>query len=178
MTAAQVAASAVAAIAQLRHVRTARELQAVLAVERRFAEPDIRAALVYVQEQLGAKLAQADYRRELFTRGYVDPVVHPEMVLCHWFNETGTMVAGGLLDEDVFLDSFGRLIVFYWALLVPVVALLRRERDADQYRHFEQLATRAAAWRERYPAGMYPRSARRLTVVDPWGDVDAVGRAE
>jgi hypothetical protein len=171
-------ASAAAAVIQLRHVRTARELQAVLAIERRFAEPDIRAALVYVENELAAKLEQRAYRRELAARGFVDAVAHPEMILCNWFNEAGTLMVGGFLDEDVFFDSFGRLVEHYWRLLAPVVALLRRDRSADHYIHFERLAERAAAWRGRHPMGLYRRAAHRAAIVDPWLERDTVARAD
>jgi hypothetical protein len=161
----------VAATVQFRHVRTSNELAAVLAIDRSFAEPDLQGALTYVQDRLPEKLAQAPYRSELAARGYVDPVTHPEMAVCNWFNETGTMVAGDFLDEDLFFDSYGRLVDYYWRLLEPAIALLRRERGPDQYASFEDLARRAERWRDNHRAGIYSR-AGRMPITDPWADID------
>jgi len=161
-------AGAVAAITQLRYVRAGKELQALLAVEARFAHAELQAALLYVQNELPAQLARRDYRAALSARGYVDPRVHPEMLVCNWFDEMGMLIGAGFLREDVFFDSFGRLVEYYWRLSMPVVALLRRERGPRQYAGFESLAARAARWRERPSArGQWAR-APRLAVIDPW----------
>jgi hypothetical protein len=167
----------IAAFVQLRHVRTGNELQAVLEAERRFAEPELQSALLYVQDALPAKLAQPAYRTELAARGYVDPRAHPEMAVCNWFNDMGAMVAGGVLNEEVFFDSFGRLVEYYWRLLSPTIALLRRERGVGQYASFEFLAFRAQRWRERNRGGSYPAGLPRMLVLDPWAHTDgASGR--
>lgn len=164
---------AVAAIVQFRHVRTANELAAVLAVERTFADPDLQSALLYVQNELPARLQQAGYRSALAVSGYIDPRAHPEMAVCNWFNEIGTMVAGGFLNEDVFFGSFGRLVEYYWRLLNPALALLRRERP-DQYANFEFLAARAERWHARHGEGYYPAGYARLPVADPWAGIDRI----
>jgi hypothetical protein len=117
-------------------------------------------------------LTEPSYRGELVAIGYIDPRRHPEMLVCHWFNQNGTLIAGGLLNEDVFLDTFGRLVEYYWRLLQPAIDLLRRERGAHYYGKFEWLATRARAWRERHHGGGYPAALPRLPIVDPWAEID------
>jgi hypothetical protein len=81
------------------------------------------------------------------------------------------------LHEDVFFDSFGRLVEYYWRLLLPVVALLRSERGPRQCAAFESLAQRAARWRERRRARGHWGRAPRLAVVDPWAQADAARAA-
>lgn len=164
---------AVAALIQLRALRTGNELAAVLAVHRSFAEPELQAALLYVAHELDARLTDGDYRAELAARGYIDPSAHPEMVVCNWFNDMGTMIAGNFVDEAIFFDAFGRIAEYEWQRLGPAIALLRRERGPEQYAHFELLAERAAAWRARYAHGRYPAGAPRLPLTDPWAAVDA-----
>jgi len=166
---------AIAAVVQFRHVRTGNELAAVLAIERSFAEPELQSALVYVQHDLATTLAQPAYRSELAARGYIDPRVHPEMVVCNWFNEMGTMVAGHFLNEDVFFDSFGRLVEYYWRRLSPAIALLRRERGTGQYASFEFLVYRAERWRHNHRDGTYPPALPRMPIIDPWAAIDREG---
>ena len=164
---------AVAALIQLRHLRAANVLASMLAVEARFAEPELQRALLSVQDELGVKLADPRYRAELTGRGYIDTQAHPEMTVCNWFNELATMVEGEFLDEDVFFDSYGRLVEYYWRLAGPAIVLLRRERGSDVYAGFGRLARRAADWRRKHGnAGIYPARAVRTPPADPWAGSD------
>jgi hypothetical protein len=164
------AATAIAGFIQLRHMRAGNELAAAQAIERDFRAPELQAALTYVQHEFAARIADAAYRCELAAPGYVDPRAHPEMLLCNWFNRTGTLVADGLLKEDLFMDSFGRLVIYYWELLVPAIAVLRRARGANQYAGFEYLVYRAGRRARRRPAPG-PASAS-AAIRDPWLEED------
>jgi hypothetical protein len=164
--------SVVAALIQLRHIRTGNQLQALLSLEHDFRAPELQAALRYVQEELPKRLADTAYRRELETIGFIDPAAHPEMIACNWLNEMGTLVKRGLVSEDTFMDLFARLIAHCWRQIAPAIAIMRRTRGQAQYHDFEYLASRAAAWLEKNPQGMSPRSFTRLPLADRWVDED------
>lgn len=166
------AATVSAGIIQLRHMRAGNELAALLAIERDFQSPEVQDALRYVQAELPGRLERADYRAELGAPGYIDARRHPEMILCNWFDRTGALVRAGFIHEELFLDSFGRLVTYFWKLLVPLVAVLRRTRGPGQYASFEYLAARAAARTTGTRVRRYPRGAARLAVADPWLDDD------
>lgn len=165
--------TAVAALAQIRHLRASNELDALLRITEQLRADDLQESFRYVQTGLDAKTADANYRRELGGVGFVDARIHPEINVCNWFNEVGTLVKNRLIDEDTFLDLFSRLVTYYWGRLAPVIALFRRRRGPSQYENFEYLAMLAARWDDRHPNGAYPANAKRLTLVDPWLDVDA-----
>lgn len=166
------AGTAIAALVQIRHLRASNELDALLRITEQLRSTDLQDAFRYVQNDLDAKVADAAYRRELGGRGFIDSRRHPEMNVCNWFNEVGTLVKNRLIDEATFLDLFSRLVSYYWTRLDPVVALLRRERGPGQYENFEYLAMLAERWATRHPNGAYPRDAKRMTLVDRWIDVD------
>jgi hypothetical protein len=168
-----VAISAFAAMRQLRHLRDSNQLQAILALVQDFQSERLQAALRYVQVELTAKLEDSAYRAELAKVGFVDPVAHPEMEACNWFNEMGTLVKNNLVDEDTFLDLFDRLVLYYWNLLAPAIAVLRRTRGDAQYESFEYLAAVAKRWQVRHPHGRFPSSVERLSMPDPWSERDA-----
>ncbi len=170
--------SVVAAVIQLRHIRAGNELEALLSLERNFRDPELQAALTYIQEQLPQRLEDPAYRRELERIGFVDPAAHPEMVACNWLNQMGTLLKRGLVPEDPFLDLFGRLIVHCWKQVSPAIAILRRLRGEAQYHDFEYLALRAAAWLELHPAGAFPRALARTPLADRWRDADRREAAE
>jgi hypothetical protein len=167
-----IGASAIAALIQLRHMRAGNQLEALLALERDFRSPEMQAALHYTQQGLSERLEDPRYRAELEAIGYVDPGTHLELVVCNWFNEIGTLVKHRLVSEDTFMDLFARLIVFCWKRVAPAVAIMRRSRGDFQYHDFEYLAMRAQAWLERHPHGIFPASAQRAALADPWRDTD------
>jgi len=166
------AATAFAGIVQLRHMRAGNELAAALAIERDFHTPELQAALRYVQDQLPARMEEPEYRAQLGLPGYVDQRSHPEMILCNWFNRTGALIRAGFLKEELFLDSFGRLVTYYWQLLAPVIGVLRRTRGPGQYAGFEFLAYRAQLRQTQRRVGRSPRGAPRIPVADPWLEED------
>ena len=162
--------TALAALVQLRHLSSSNQIAALLAVQAEFRSARLQRALHYVEFELEARLDEAEFRDELVEIGFVDPLEHPEMDVCTWFNEIGTLVKNGLVQEDPFLEMFGRLVNRYWELLVPVVALLRRRRGPTQYENFEYLAARYRQWFARRPAGRYPKRTPRLKVVERWSE--------
>ena len=77
-----------------------------------------------------------------------------------------------MIDEGTFLDLFARLVTYYWSRLVPVVAILRRERGISQYENFEYLAQLASTWKSKHPQGTYPPNLARLPIDDRWLALD------
>lgn len=167
-----IGATAVAAVVQLRHMRAATELQAVLSVEKEFRSDEIQEALRYVQSDLPFRMRDEAYRGELEAIGFADARTHLELNALNWFNELGTLLKNNIVASDPFMDMFGRLIVHYWDLLAPVVAVMRRKRGASQYHNFEFLAVCARAWVAEHPAGLFPGRVQRAELADPWRDDD------
>jgi hypothetical protein len=163
--------AAIAAIVQLRHLRASNELEALLTLTTQLRDEHLQTAFRFVQTELDARLEDPVYRGELARIGYI--VGHPEMEVCNWFNEVGTLVKNHLIDQATFLDLFARLVTYYWARLEPVVAVLRRKRGLGQYENFEYLAQLAARWQRKHPDGSYPASVPRIAIVDKWAAIDA-----
>ncbi|GAC1545983.1 MAG: hypothetical protein NVS3B16_16060 [Vulcanimicrobiaceae bacterium] len=167
------AATAIAALAQIKQLRASNELDAFLNLSDALRQPELRDAFRYVQTSLPERLEDPAYRAELARLGFIDARTHPEMDACNWFNEVGTLVKHRLVDERTFLDLFARLVTYYWARLEPVVALLRRGRGAGQYENFEYLALLAERWRTKHPDGDFPAHVPRRPLADPWRGIDA-----
>lgn len=165
-------ATAIAATVELRHMQAKNQLQALIALLQDFRSSELQEALRYVQFYLDQKLHDPNYRAELARIGFIDSRVHPEMTVCNWFNQMGSLVKTRIVEPDVFLDQFARLINQNWKELSPVIAILRRSRGDTQYQNFEYLAARAKAWQDKHPHGVYPPDAPRLLVDDVWLDAD------
>ncbi|HEV3155103.1 MAG TPA: hypothetical protein VGZ02_14940 [Candidatus Baltobacteraceae bacterium] len=167
-----IGASAVAALIQLRHMRAGNQLEALLSLERDFGSPALQSALLYIQDALPARMEDPAYRAELEKIGYIDSAAHPELLVCNWCNEIGTLVKHRLVSQDAFMDLFARLIVYCWKKLSPAIAVMRRSRGDFQYHDFELLTVQAEDWLSRNPHGMIPRTARRIALEDPWRERD------
>jgi hypothetical protein len=163
-----IGASAIAAVRQLRHMQAANQLQGILALEEHFRDPDLQAALTYTQDVLPRKLEDEQYRAELERRGYIDSRVHPELLLCNWFNKMGLLVKHRIVSEPAFMELFARLIVYYWEALTPAIALMRHSRGEGEYHDFEYLALRGREWLSRHGEGVFPKGVSRATIADPW----------
>lgn len=163
-----IAASALAAIVQLRHLRASNQLEALLSLERDFRSEEMQRALCYVQEEITTRLSDEEYRNELSALGFIDARAHPEITVCNWFNAMGTLVKHQLVSEATFMDLFAKLISYYWRNLTPVIALTRRHRGDAQYHDFEFLAIRADQWVKLHPHGLFPRGTPRVALEDPW----------
>jgi hypothetical protein len=168
-----IAATAIAAVIQLRHMRAANQLDAVLSLERDFRGHELQEAFRYVQRDLPYKLRDPEYRAELEVIGFIDERTHLEVKACNWFNEMGTLVKNQLVTEDAFMDMFSRLAVVYWERLEPAIAVMRRKRGDVHYHDFEYLAIQARAWLARHPHGTFPNGMKRQQLRDPWAAEDA-----
>jgi hypothetical protein len=166
------AASAAAALFQLRQVRSSNQLRALVAMQASFAEPQMQESLRFIQFELSERLSDPAYRRELVVRGFVDPLRHPELRALNWFEALGAMFKHDLVDENGFMEIFARLATWYWDRLGPVIALMRRNRSQTEYHNFEYLAVRARDWVRAHPAGIFPKRYPRLAVADVWADAD------
>jgi len=167
-----IGASAVAALIQLRHMRAGNQLEAFLALERDFRNPELQAALEYVQSKLPDRMEDPIYRAELARIGFVDVTAHPELLVCNWFNKIGTLVKHRLISAHTFMDLFARLIVHCWKCVAPAVAVMRRSRGDYQYHDFEYLAMQAESWLRNHPHGIFPAQGTRAPLVDRWLDAD------
>ena len=91
----------------------------------------------------------------------VDRKEHPEFHLAELYEEIGSFVRSGLIDEKLFLQGHWYNVLLYWKLLQTAVAVGRKHRPYI-FENFEYLARRANRWVEAHPGGDYPSSERRL----------------
>jgi hypothetical protein len=161
-------ATAIAAVIELKHMQARNSLHAILSLQREFNDPELQESLRFVQLYLSQKLHDPQYRAELDRIGFVDSRIHLEMKACNWFNEMGMLVKNRIVSEDAFLDQFGRIVDYYWKLLAPVIAILRRRRGDEQYQNFEYLAALSKKWHMQHPTGVYPNDVPRMPLEDAW----------
>ena len=156
-----IAASALAALAQLRHLRRNNQLSGLLSVLELFQEPHFHELIDWVRTELPKRMQDPDFRAAL-EKTPVDRAVHPELHVSEMYEEIGSYVRSGLIDEALFLQGHWYNVILYWDLLWPVMEIVRGTRPYV-FENFEYLATRAQAWKDRHPRGNYPASLPRMS---------------
>lgn len=167
-----ITATAIAALVQLRHLRVANQLVIWQAIATAYEGPDLRPSFDFVRSDLAHKLEDPDFRAEIRS-GRLDRRKHPEITVCNFFDQWGVYYRGGMVDRDAFMHINNGMIVSFWDALAPVVAMLADPVHGNlSFQSFEYIAAEATRWRERHPAGDYPRSASRMPLVDRYKKLD------
>jgi len=160
-----IAATAIAALVQLRHLRVSNQLQALLAILAMPYEPAVQESFAFVSHELEGRLRQHEFRREL-EKDTVDRMIHKELRVLDYYERLGSIVKNGLISEDLYFDN--STPEQYWRLLSQVIAIRRRTRGHVVYDNFEWLVARSRAYDRRHPDGNYPSSEPRIEIEDVW----------
>ncbi|MDQ6780367.1 MAG: hypothetical protein M3Z37_04335 [Candidatus Eremiobacteraeota bacterium] len=165
-----ISATAVAAVGQLRHMRSSNAITGYLGLMDRWASPHAREIQNYVfGGELERRLQDRAYRDEL-RLGMADRIKHPEVEYLDFWESLGMFLKMGFFPEEGVMESGGPVALAAWPKLAPVVAIIRRTRGATAYDNFEYLVSRARMWEASHPEGYFPNRTPHLAVVDEFAD--------
>lgn len=159
--------TALAAVVQLRHLRSNTQLQVMIDLNQRIWDPRFQALAEYVLNVLPRKLNDDPrYLQQLAGMGLGGGDMefeHNPQLLAIYYDELGLCLRSGMLEEKTLMQFAGgaRNILRVWKALAPVVHAVRT-RAPGTYSNFEYAAARAEEWLEKYPNGSYPKHNRRM----------------
>ena len=133
-----IAATAIAAVIQIRQLKLATQLEGFLALHREFQSPEMYLAREYVAQELPRKLEDDAYRDELQT-GVAFTQNHPELLLGNFWEKVGTLVRTGMLDPNLYLET-GAYRCLEARRQLEVVVELRRRTEPLQWAGFDHIA--------------------------------------
>ena len=160
-----IAATAVAALIQLRHLRASNQLNALLTVMRLWQSPELQEQIGYARGELQKKIHDPAYLAEFATRNSVSRSEHRELLVCDLWEQVGAFMKHGLMDERSLLDVAAPQIYGSWDSLEPVLNSMRAAIGPSVYENFEYAAVRARLWVQKYPDGFYPANTPRMEQV-------------
>jgi hypothetical protein len=174
-----ITATAVAAIVQLRHVRTSNEIALLTKLHDTLQSPDFVEARHFVGHSLAAMLRDPDRQASLGI-GPPPPDLRLAILLGNFYENIGMFVRLGIVDRATVCELWNGLIRDAWKGLSPMLALLRRQPvNFDIWENFEYLAMLAEDWVAQHPRGTYPAGARRLALPSPGSsDPDATADSD
>ena len=165
-TLAVITATAIAAIAQLRHVRTSNQIALLTKLHDTLQSEDFVQARRFIREELPELLSDPARRREL--QRYATTDLRLATMLGNFYENVGMFVRLGTVDRTTVCVLWNGLIVEAWSGLAPLLAVMRDEpAKFAVWENFEYLVTVAEDWTARHPNGDYPPNTRRLSLPSP-----------
>jgi hypothetical protein len=171
-----IAATAIAAVVQLRHARSSNHIAALNELRETMETPDFLAAQHFVQGELSRKLKDPAFRYQVETPSArtdeVRPFIAKINAIGNFCEGMGVLVKTGLVDRELVLQMWTEQLIGYWRALEPVTAIHRRRAGDAIWENFEYLTVSAQDWLAAHPKGTYPAGARRIALKDQWLDAD------
>jgi len=165
-----IAATAIAAVVQLRHLRAQNQLTGLLTVLARVEDPRFNEWVDAAREMVSTKLTDAAYRRAILDGTY-ERRNNPWLNLANSYDWVGSLVKNKLIPEDAFLDVYSDRVVRAWGIVEGIVPLVRRRGGPGVWENFEYLVVRAKAWSRVHAQGAYPKGVPRLQIDVSWPEL-------
>lgn len=156
-----VTVASVAAIVQLRHLRTSNQLNALLEIMNQWNVPMVQEALAELLK-MPEKMKDPQYVALLKAPQSIDRKTHLEFLALDLWEQIGTYCKHGLIDENILLDVTSGQVARGWECAEHAIAILRETAGPSSMENFEYLAVRAKLWVQKYPFGTYPKRMPRM----------------
>jgi len=166
-----IAATAIAAMVQLRHLRAGNQINAMLSIGEELSSKALTDAKFVIRRKLAAVVDDPKFRAyNAEIESGRAPEVIPEYeevrqalsLVGNSYEELGILVKQGIVDPDLFLDRYSWVIFGQWKLMEPVVVDAREATGQPAiWENFEYLAVLSEDWMRKHTS-TYPKGLRRM----------------
>lgn len=173
-----IAATAIAAMVQLRHARRGNLIAAYGDLSKVRESPEFTRAQQFVLTDLKNTMCDPAFRYQITNRAARTAETRDSIVAINtvgnYYESMGAMVKLGLVDQELILQQWWETILGAWKALEACTAMSRRVVGDGLWEHFEYLTVLSEDWDAAHPGGAYPPNVRRLRIADIYRDEDAV----
>jgi hypothetical protein len=168
-----ITATAIAAVLQLGHMRSANKVAWIQTFLAEYEGSELRDAFRFVRNELATRLEDPEFRAEIMLPA-PDRAKHPELAIANFFDRWGLYYRDGVIDRTSFMRVNAGIVVSFWRRLEPVIAITARVTGGvnTSWEQFEYLTIQARQWLAQHPHGDYPPGVERIRVEDPWSEDD------
>jgi hypothetical protein len=163
-----IAATAIAAMIQLRHMRSSNQITALSKLEEMWDDPEFQASRRRVSDGLKEHLRDPAFRAELEQDTSSDPLVKDVIQVANFFEGMGIYTKHGLADQNVIFDFWSAIIIGSWQRLAPAIAIMRRTSGPMVFENFQYLVVIAQRFLDAHPRGAVPKGATLAPIEDVW----------
>lgn len=159
-----IAASAVAALMQLRHMRGSNQIVALTECRETLEAPDFRAAQRFVSYDLPKRLEDPnEVLRIALPQSQFEGEYQAIDTVANFFENLGVFVKNRIIDPGLACDMWAYVVMRNWSALVPIVTFVREDlREPRVWENFEYLAMLCTQYMERRGGGQYPQNFPRM----------------
>ena len=163
-----IAASAVAALVQLRHMRSSNQLAALSELFDVFESSAFQDARRFINHEFSQLLEDPENRRRALQRPVSQQFERVRLV-AGFFENVGVLVKRGIIDRDILCDLWATIIIGTWDRLSSwIVSGRTNSGNPALWENFEYLTAIAQKWVETHPAGTYPQDLPRPRAGAVW----------
>ena len=179
VTALVIAATAVAGVIQLRHMRSGNLIEAILSFRSMLADDEHRKANRLLRGgDLARELEDPQFRRFLYRiskklpmddvpQRYIE-LMEAAVALGNSFELIGGMVRNRVIAPDVFLANYWWVVTNTWGRMKEYIGMMRQYTGAESlFEDFEYLTVISGEWAKRHPDS-YARGVARMPLVNPY----------
>ncbi|HXW77470.1 MAG TPA: DUF4760 domain-containing protein [Candidatus Eremiobacteraceae bacterium] len=173
-----IAATAIAALVQLRHMRAGNQITAMLTIgevldAKRFqdAAAEVNVLPAAIQDPAFREYHVAVSRGQIPQNATAEFVALRQALLLvgNSYEELGVLIKRNIVDREIFLDRYSWVILSRWTQMAPFIALTREATGANAiWENFEFLAVTSEDWMKANTGGTYPAGVRRMQIKNPW----------
>ncbi len=157
-----IAASATAALVQLRHMRGSNQIMALTEFRETMESPEIGAAQRFISYELPNRLKDPDERRKMTVLPFSGDYERIGTI-ANLFEGLGEFVRHGIIDAAIACDMWGYVVLRNWNALLPLTTYIRHTIGAPQlWENFEYLALISKQYLADHPKGTYPPYLPRM----------------
>jgi hypothetical protein len=169
-----IAASAAAALVQLRHMRGSNQIVALTECRETLESPEFREAQRFVSYELPKRLSDPVEARRASQLPFIDEYQAIGTV-ANFFESMGLFVKSGIIDKHIACDFWAFVVLRNWEALLPITTYVREQiAQPALWENFEYMAALSQAYsRENpvsYPPGMQrmPEDRSLIERVEQW----------
>ena len=161
-TFAVITASAIAALVQLRHMRSSNQIVALTECRQTMESVEFREAQRFCSYDLPKRLQDPVERARIaqlpFTTEY-----EAIGTVANFIESMGMFVKKGIIDEQLACDFWCYAVLRNWNALTPVVTYARKSLAVPSlWENFEYMAVLAERYLREHPGGSFPAGVKRM----------------
>lgn len=156
-----IAASAIAALLQLRHMRSGNQIAAYNECRETMDAPDFRAALNFIRTDLAERLRDPEVVNDIVRRSLPGEYASIRHV-ANLFESMGLFVRIGMMDRRIACELWSGIVLDVWTRLRPLTAAARRNGGEGIWINFEYMAALASQYIDSTQGEKYPQGVPRM----------------
>ncbi len=154
-----IAASALAALLQLRHTRGSNQIIALTECREKLESKEFQDARMFIIKEMPRLLEDSTVVEAL--RGpYFPDQLRQISYVANFFESMGAFVRFRIIDRRIACDLWCSVVLLMWEAILPVTRV-RRELDPGIWENFEYLAVLSEDFARRHPTS-FPEGMRRM----------------